>query len=147
MPTEPLSGPSHLWTRLHPPDAVWSHHRKEQLLLVWHHSHLLTFTSEKISCIWKPQGQHASSLEPTDDRIHMSYSSLLILFMECPHSLKTQMEQLRWISRWPVCPFPFLTLRETPVQWLLQACTDLCEYVYHLYMDCLFLTTHWLWII
>lgn len=116
MPTEPLSGLSHLWTRLHPPDAIWSHHREERLLLVWDQSHLVTSISEIISGIYKPQGQHASSLKPTDDRIHMSYSFLMILFMEGPHSPKTHMEPLGWISRCLICPLPFLTLREIPVR-------------------------------
>lgn len=115
VPAELPSGQSHLWIRLRPPDTIWSHHMKEWLLMVWDHSHLLTFRSEKISCIWKPQGQLGSPMEPTDDRIHMSYSFILILFVEHHRSPRTQVEEVRWISRCLICPFPLPTLRELQV--------------------------------
>lgn len=110
MPTEPPSGQSHLWTRPCPPDAFWSHHMKEWLLLMWDTSHFLILRSEKISCIWKLQGHHDSPLEPTDNRIHMTYSFLLTPFVDGHHSLKTQVEHLKWISRWLVCPFPYRSI-------------------------------------
>lgn len=74
-------------------------------------------------------------LEPTDDRIYMSYLFLLILFVECHYSLKTQVEQMNF-------PMYKLTLSIShsgrDIGLLVGYCrpaTDTFEYVYNPYIE------------